>query len=131
LLAFLAIAGGRLTNEAIVSGWGVVGAFCGALGALDGFRGRWIGPCVSSLGAGCLMLLCVKLSPMNPANISGMEWFDIVCAAAIGAVLYPAIKFLIWFETASKHPRFVMASWMTLFVMLGNLLVPVLSGSPR
>jgi hypothetical protein len=128
VLAFLAVAGGTLPDRSIGIGWGLVGAACGV-----SFCVRWpigvpMGTLVSAF-IGLASMIVVVLS--SRVAISQLMWFDIGCAAIVGAILRPSILFLDWFQKKSHMPRMVLSAWLCLSVMGGNLLVPILTGAAR
>ncbi len=128
LLVYLAVAGGRLPNDAVIYGWGMVAAICGASNGVRWPIPDWICGAISAGLAGVAMwgtLLAFGV------KIEGYIWFDVVCAIVIGVVLTPAIRFLQWFQKESQQPAFVLAAWLSAAVLLGNLLVPILGGLPR
>ncbi|MEN9648897.1 MAG: hypothetical protein RLZ17_938, partial [Actinomycetota bacterium] len=43
-------------------------------------------------------------------------------------LLRPFIEILGWFERHSKAPRAVLAAWLSICVLVGNMLVPILAG---
>lgn len=128
LLAFIAVAGGRLPNQAVAFGWGAVGAGCGALCGTRIPRSLWAGA-LASAGFGFLLMLACNVVLGQP--ISWLVQVDIVSAGLIGFILRPFIQFLQWFESRSRQPRVVLASWLTMCVVLGNFLVPILGGVQR
>lgn len=128
LLAFLAVAGGRLPNEAIILGWGAVGACCGAICGLPFPKNLIAGTLVSGLIGAAIMILAME-SASQAYNIHAI--FDIASAGFVGMLLRPFVQFLVWFETRSKQPRIVLVSWLTLCVLFGNFLVPILGGVQR
>lgn len=93
----------------------------------------------------------------RPANISsnqwslaGILWLSTALALLLGyairlgqeavwqALAYSLFVLAIgltillqWFERESRQPRFVLASWLAISVLIGNLLVPILGGVQR
>ncbi len=130
LLAYLAVAGGRLPNAAVLYGWGIVGAFCGAMSVLTVPKNQFLAAILMGI-VGCLAMIgtiaCFPTSfPLEPLLL-----FDVASAAIVGALLRPFLSFLRWFELRSRQPRVILASWLTISVLIGNFLVPVLAGVKR
>ncbi len=128
LLAYVAVAGGRLPNSAVVIGWGAVGAACGALAGVRLPTSAWLGSWTS---AACGLLLMAGCIVVAGHSLSWLLMLDVVAAALIGCLLRPFITFLQWFEQRSRQPRVVLVSWLTLTVVIGNALVPILGGVQR
>lgn len=128
LLTFLAVAGGRLPTDEVAVGWGVVGAGCGALAGVAWPRG-FVNGAISSaiLGGG---LICAVLWGLGQ-SIEGLIWFDVGCAIAVGGLFRPAIDFLKRFEERAQQPRVVLASWLSICILIGNFLVPIIGGVQR
>jgi hypothetical protein len=128
LLAYLAMAGGRTNGMAVFYGWGLVGAFCGGMSTLARPKSHIWGAIWMGLAGSLVMLLtgiCMRQA------LDQLFMFDVIAAAGIGAVLRPFLRFLQWFETQSHQHRFVLAAWLTISVLIGNFLVPVLGGVSR
>ena len=128
LLAFLAVAGGHLPDPSIGVGWGLVGAACGAMIGLAPPKNVLFGVLVSGT-VGLVAMLVVVLC--HQVKIDQLIAFDIGCSAVVGATLRPFGDLLKWFEAKSKNPRVVLAAWLAICVMVGNMLVPVLTGIHR
>ncbi len=128
LLAFLAVAGGNLPDPSIGVGWGLVGAACGAMIGLASPKNFLLGVLVSGT-VGLVAMLVVVLC--HQVKIDQLIAFDTGCSAVVGATLRPFGDFLKWFESKSKNPRVVLAAWLAICVMVGNMLVPVLAGIQR
>jgi hypothetical protein len=128
MLAFLAVAGGRLTAEAVFYGWGVVGAFSGGLSACEKPRAYWARTLFMGSVSGLAMYVMIK---QLHGDLTGLLWFDVASAFVVGAILAPFIGFLNWFEKESRQPRILLAAWLTICVLIGNMLVPVLTGVSR
>lgn len=128
LLAYLAVAGGHLPNAAVGYGWGAVGAICGAAGGVRWPKNEWLGTIMSGLLAVLAML--ASLIALRE-SITALVGFDVACAGAIGVIFRPFIRFLQWFETQSKQPRIVLASWLAVTILIGNFLVPIIGGVHR
>ncbi len=130
LLSYLAVAGGRLPNAAVLYGWGIVGSFCGAMSVLTVPKNQILAALLMGV-VGCLAMIgtiaCFPLTlPLEPILL-----FDIGTAAIVGALLRPFLSFLQWFERRSGQPRVILASWLTISVLIGNFLVPILAGVRR
>lgn len=130
LLAYLAVAGGRLPNAAVFYGWGIVGAFCGAMSVLTVPKNQILAALLMG-GVGCIAMIgtiaCFPLTlPLEPLLL-----FDVGSAAILGTLLRPFLRFLQWFERRSGQPRVILASWLTMSVLIGNFLVPILAGVRR
>jgi hypothetical protein len=82
-----------------------------------------------SAAVGLVAMLVVVLS--HQVKIDQLIAFDIGCSAVVGATLRPFGNLLKWFESKSKKPRVVLAAWLAICVMVGNMLVPVLAGIHR
>lgn len=63
------------------------------------------------------------------------DWVEmrssLACALVLAAMLRPFIQYLQCFEVQSRQPRYVLAAWLTLAIVVGNLLVPILAGVQR
>lgn len=128
LLVYMAVAGGRLPNDAVGYGWGIAGAACGAINGVRFPQTLWLGTLFSgAVGlsglAGCIRWLGQPLD--------NSVAFDLACALVLAAMLRPFIQYLQWFELQSRQPRYVLAAWLTLAIVVGNLLVPILAGVQR
>lgn len=128
LLVYMAVAGGRLPNDAVGFGWGIVGASCGAINGVRFPKALWLGILLSgAIGlSGLASCICWLGQPLDSSVA-----FDLACALIVSAMLRPFIQYLQWFETQSRQPRFVLAAWLTLSIVVGNLLVPILAGVQR
>lgn len=127
-MAYLAIAGGRLPTDAIVYAWAVLAAVAGAVSGVIFPRKLWLTMTgMSFFGAG-VMTLFLKIYGVP---MTDLVKFDVYCAVGIGAAI-PAAVFAIMFSE-SKYPcsRWIMAAWLSMSVMVGNMLVPVLGGVQR
>ncbi|MCA9194229.1 MAG: hypothetical protein KDB03_20815 [Planctomycetales bacterium] len=128
LLAYLAVAGGRLPSESVGYGWGLVGSSVG------GFVGvRWPKQFLTSvLFSGLLgvvsMLSCLLVTRVD---LSNLVIFDVLTAGIVGILLKPFTLVLQWLEANSSQPRYVLVSWLSLAVLAGNFLVPVIGGVQR
>ena len=130
LLAYLAVAGGRLPNVGVLYGWGIVGSVCGAMSVLTVPKNQILAALLMGL-AGCLaMILTIACFPL-PRPLEPLLLFDIGSAAILGAILRPFLSVLQWFERRSEQPRVILASWLTISVLIGNFLVPILAGVRR
>ena len=128
LLTYLAVAGGRLPNIAVVYGWGVIGSICGSASVLRVPKNQLLASML--LGAvSCLTMIMMISSFRFP--LTGLVLFDVGSAAILGSMLHPLIRFLQWFEKRSEQPRLLLACWLTISVLTGNLLVPILGGVDR
>lgn len=118
--AFLAVTAVRIFGFSQASGWGLVGAVCGAYcGAQLMLR-----PVLSSLTSGLLGAVAMAAVLMYSRESMDVErWLDLIGAAVVGTALWHFIKFLRWFLVASGQPRAVLAAWITLSVLVGNWLV--------
>lgn len=130
LLAYLAVAGGRLPNTAVLYGWGIVGSVCGAMSVLKVPKNQFVAAILMGVVA-CLAMVgtiaCFPLArPLEPLLL-----FDIGSAAIVGALLRSFLSLLQWLELRSGHPRVILASWLTISVLIGNFLVPILAGVRR
>ena len=128
LLAYFAVAGGRLPNVAIVYGWGTIGAICGAMSVLAVPKNQLLAAILMGV-VSCLTMIVTIAAFRFP--FTQLVLFDVVSAAFLGVVLQPFLQFLQWFEMRSGQPRALLASWLTISVMIGNFLVPVLGGVER
>ncbi|MEM7473423.1 MAG: hypothetical protein AAF483_00380 [Planctomycetota bacterium] len=128
LMAFVAVAGGRLPNEAVAYGWGSVGAMCGALAGIRIPKSLYFAVPVSGFVA-VVMMLGTVLVLRSP--ITDIIQFDIVTSGIVGLLLYPFVVFLQKLEQKSEQPRIVLAAWLTLVFLLGNFLVPIVGGVQR
>lgn len=128
LLAFLAIAGGRLPNAAVVLGWCFVAAICGAMAGVQLPPSLWLGSFTSALLAASILMSAVVLAE---EPLAGLVWFDVACAGLIGFLLRPFVQFLAWFERHSQQRRVLLVSWLVLAVVAGNAFVPLLAGVQR
>ncbi|MEQ1825634.1 MAG: hypothetical protein ABL921_06790, partial [Pirellula sp.] len=88
----------------------------------------WQGALLTSVLAGAIMVACLRGFGVP---IKELVLFDVACAAAVGAAVRPAIYMLKLYESQSRHSRLLMASWLTICILVGNLLVPVLGGVAR
>ena len=114
--------------RAVFYGWGLIGSVSGALSILRAPKNQIAGALV--MGAlSCLVMVAMLICFRFPLN--GIVYFDIGSAAILGAILRPFLQFLHWFEKQSGQPRFVLASWLTISVLIGNFLVPVIGGVAR
>jgi hypothetical protein len=130
LLAYLAVAGGRLPNAAVLYGWGIVGAFCGAISVMTVPKNQFLAALL--MGAvGCLAMIGTIVCFPLRFTLEPLLLFDVGSAAIIGALLRPFLSFVQWFERQSGQPRVLLASWLTISVLIGNFLVPVLAGVRR
>lgn len=132
LLAFLAVAGGRLPHEAVMLGWSAVGAGCGAVAGAYYGRNSTRSVMIGTLGSGLLGLVLM----LSTLWVAGQPWtgllaFDVACAAVVGWLVWPFIQFLRFFQQRAGLPLSLVAAWLTITVLLGNLLVPVLAGVAR
>lgn len=128
LMAFIAVAGGHLPNAAVGFGWGAVGAICGAVCGVQLPKSMWLGCLLSgALGALCMAVIVRGMG----MPLDGLVMFDIVCAALVGVLLRPFIQYLQWFEQQSLQPRILLVSWLTVCMLVGNWLVPVIAGVSR
>ena len=127
-LVYLAVAGGRLPNDAVFYGWAIIGAVAGALSAIPWPSNIWIG---STMIAFICSLLMVGSLVRFGYKIEGLVLFDVVCAFAVGTILRPFIQFLVWFQRHSKQPRIALASWLAISILVGNYLVPIVGGVQR
>lgn len=132
LMAYLAVAGGRLPNTAVLYGWGIVGSVCGAMSVMTVPKNQILAAVLMG-SVGCLAMIltiaCFQLA--RPMPIEPLLLFDIGTAAIVGTLLHPFLSILQWFEKQSGHPRVILASWLTISVLIGNFLVPVLAGVRR
>jgi hypothetical protein len=128
MLAFLAVAGGRLPHPSIALGWGLVGAAVGSCVGTNLPKNFLLGMITSAV-LGWLAMAIVVLAMKQP--LSGMIAFDTLVAALVGALLKPFTLLLQWFDRESRQPRFVLASWLAISVLIGNFLVPILGGVQR
>jgi hypothetical protein len=126
LLAYLGVAGGRLPTIAIVYGWGFIGATTGGLAAIDFPRKVWQGALFSGAFAIGIMIVALKVYGVP---IRDLVLFDVFCAGAIGAAVRPAVHWLKMYESQSKQSRLLIATWLTISVLIGNFLVPAFGGS--
>jgi hypothetical protein len=128
LLVYLAVAGGRLPNAAVGYGWGMVGSACGAINGIRFPKAIWLGTVFSAVVGLSGLAACIRwLGQSLDSSVA----FDLACALIVAAMLRPSIQYLQWFETRSRQPRFVLAAWLTLSIVVGNLLVPILAGVER
>ena len=128
MLAFLAIAGGRLPHWSVGIGWGLVGASVGSCAGTNLPR-AFIPAMVFCAALGALAMAVVVLTMRQ--DLSGMILFDTIIAAIVGGLIKPFTMLLHWIEKESGQPRFVLASWLAICMLIGNYLVPVLSGVER
>jgi hypothetical protein len=128
MLAFLAVAGGRLTVDAVSYGWGVLGALVGGISVFDKPTALLVRMSLMSVVGGIAMYLMIQVLH---GRFNELLWFDVGSAFVLGAMLAPFIGFLRWFENESKQPRILLAAWLTICVLIGNVLVPVLTGVSR
>lgn len=128
LLAYLAVAGGNLPHPSIALGWGLVGALVGSCVGVELPR-NWILATMVSAVLGWIAMMILVLSMQQ--SITGLIAFDTGVAGLLGALLKPFTLLLKWFERQSHQPRFVLASWLAICVLIGNFLVPILGGVQR
>ena len=128
LLAYLAVAGGHLTQASIGIGWGLVGAFVGGLEGVQLIPNRFWGTVASILSA---MLAMVLVIAVMRESFSGLAQFDVLCAGVVGFLLRPFTTLLLWYERESKQPRLLLVAWLATSVLVGNFLVPILGGVQR
>ena len=128
LLAYLAVAGGRLPNEAVLYGWGIIGSVCGAMSMLTIPKNQVLAAVLMGV-VSCLTMVATIGCFRFP--FTSLVLFDIGTAAILGAILRPFLNLLQWFEKQSGQPRVLLASWLTISVLIGNFLVPVLGGVNR
>ena len=128
LLGFLAIAGSSMVNPNVAFGWGVVGAACGAFASSRVPRNLWLSVPVSGF-IGLAGMWSVILILGEQAN--WLVLLDVFAAMLIGAGLKPLTEILRWAENRSSKHRIVLASWLAMSVIVGNLLVPILAGVQR
>jgi hypothetical protein len=128
LIAFLAIAGAVMINRSVAIAWGAVGACCGSFVGAKIPKATLSGSILSGLLGGVSMVL-VLLALQE--SITMMIWFDIAFAFVVGGMLRPLADVLRWAEGRSGQHRVVLASWLTVCVLIGNALVPLLSGTVR
>lgn len=128
LLAYLAVAGGNLPHLSIALGWGLVGALVGSCVGVD-LPKNWILATVVSALLGWLAMAFLVLSMKQ--SITGLVAFDTVVAGFVGGLLKPFTLVLKWLEQQSRQPRYVLASWLAICVLIGNFLVPILGGVQR
>lgn len=140
LLGFLAIAGASMVNPSVALGWGVVGAACGAFagsrapfherdteqcyGWVYGLRGTVCSGIIGLAGMWSVILFFGE-------KLTGLVLLDLVGAMVVGAGLTPLAWILRWAENRSGKHRIVLASWLAMSVIVGNLLVPILAGVQR
>ncbi len=127
-IAFLAVAGGRPPSPPVAIGWGTVGALCGGLCGLRIPKSAGWGTLISGL-AGCLALVACLLALRE--QLAGLVLFDVACAAFVGTIFRPFCDFLQWFQLRSGQSRVVLAAWLSLCILLGNFLVPIVAGVER
>ncbi len=128
LLVYMAVAGGRLPSAAVGYGWGIVGALPGAINGIRFPKSLWLGSVLSAFLGLCGFTWCMRwLGQPLDSSVA----FDLACALVVAALLRPFIQFLQWFETQSRQPRIVLAAWLTLSIVIGNLLVPIVAGVQR
>jgi hypothetical protein len=53
----------------------------------------------------------------------------VISAGVVGVLLRALVEIIGWFESHSRQPRSIIAAWLTLSVIVGNLLVPWMAGS--
>ncbi len=128
VLVYLAVAGGRLPSESIFYGWGVLAAACGALAAVRCPKSLVLGMLSGALAGGLSILAAIL---WFQESVKGLVLFDVLCGAVIGAILRPAIDWLRTLLERSGHSAVAMAAWMSLIVLLGNFLVPIIGGVQR
>ena len=128
LLAYLAVAGGNLPHPSIALGWGLVGALVGSCVGVELPR-NWILATIVSALLGWIAMTILVLAMRQ--SITGLIAFDTCVAGFVGALLKPFTLLLKWFERQSNQPRFVLASWLAICVLIGNFLVPILGGVQR
>ncbi len=128
LLTFLAIAGGYLTNRTIDIGWGLVGAACGALAGAKVPRNLISGTLVSMVVGPIAMAAIIAAFHESYSNLIML---DVLSAGIVGGLLRPFVEILGWFERNRKAPRAVLAAWLSVSVLVGNMLVPILAGVQR
>ncbi len=128
LLVFVAVAGGRLPNAGVGYGWAMVGAICGGMAGTRLPSHIWLGTALSAAAASLAIMFTV-------ASL-GYPWdgsiaFDVGCAAVVGGLLRPFIEFLMRLDAASQQPKVVLTAWLTISILIGNWLVPILAGVQR
>lgn len=128
LLGFLAIAGSSMVNPNVAYGWGVVGAACGAYASASFPRNLWISTVVSG-GIGLAGMWSVIF--FLGENATWLVALDVIGAMLVGVGLKPLTEILRWAEQRSGKHRIVLASWLAMNVIVGNLLVPILAGVQR
>ena len=128
LLAYLAVAGGRLPNVAVFYGWGIIGAICGSMSVLAVPKNQLLAAILMGT-VSCLAMIVTVAAFRFP--FTELVMFDVGSAALLGAMFQPFLHFLQWFEKRSGQPRVLLASWLTISVLIGNFLVPVLGGVDR
>jgi hypothetical protein len=128
MLAYLAVAGGKLPAPAVGFGWGLVGAVVGGVVGIRIPAGMFSGTICAAI-LGWLAMFIVVAAMREP--LTGSVAFDAYTAAAVGGLLKPFTALLQWFEKQSHQSRFVMASWLAISVLIGNWLVPILAGVQR
>jgi hypothetical protein len=128
LLGFLAIAGSSMVNPNVAYGWGVVGAACGAIASASFPRNLFLSAVVSG---------CIGLAGMWSVifflgeKATWLVVLDVIGAMLVGVGLKPLTEIIRWAEHRSGKHRIVLASWLAMSVIVGNLLVPILAGVQR
>jgi len=128
LLTYLAVAGGRLPNVAVFYGWGIIGAICGSMSVMTVPKNRLLASMLMGI-VSCLAMIATIAAFRFP--FTELILFDVGLSALLGAMFQPFLHFLQWFEKRSRQPRILLASWLTISVLIGNVLVPVLGGVER
>jgi hypothetical protein len=65
--------------------------------------------------------------PAEPAIPRFLAMIDVVSAALVGASLRALVELIQWFEAHSGQGRPVIAAWLTLSVIAGNLLTAMIA----
>ncbi|MEM8736345.1 MAG: hypothetical protein AAGG44_19105 [Planctomycetota bacterium] len=128
LVAFVAVAGGTLPNDAVALGWGIVGASTGSLAGVKLPANRWLGSVTSGIVA---VLGFVLTQIVMGESITWLVQFDVGFAFIVGLLVRPFVDFLSVLEREAKQPRVVLVAWLTLVFLLGNYLVPIVGGVIR
>ncbi|MFN3193421.1 MAG: hypothetical protein ACE361_23115 [Aureliella sp.] len=128
LIAFVAVAGGTLPNQAVPVGWGIVGSSTGGFAGVSLPKNRWLGVVASGVVA---VLGFVLTQVAMGETITWLVQFDVLCAFVVGLIVRPFVDFLRVLERGSRQPRVVLAAWLTLVFLLGNFLVPIVGGVIR
>ena len=128
LLAYLAVAGGRLPNIAVFYGWGIIGSICGSMSVLTFPKNQLLAALLMGI-VSCLAMILTIASFRFP--LTQLVFFDVGSAAILGAIIQPFLHYLQWFEKRSGQPRVLLACWLTISVLIGNFLVPIVGGVDR